>query len=112
MAWRFRKRISFGKFLRFNLSKTGVSTTIGVKGASINIGKKGVYRNLGIPGTGIYRRDKIGDAPSHDANLQNVTEQNLSQQGKGNTNLIVVLIIVAIFVLFVVGSIIRTVFNF
>ena len=59
MVWRFRKRISFGKFIKLNVSKSGVSTTFGVKGLSYNFGKKGVYRNLSIPGTGFYSRDKI-----------------------------------------------------
>ncbi len=42
-----------------NFSKSGISTTIGTKGASVNIGKNGVYGNAGIPGTGIYMREKI-----------------------------------------------------
>ena len=111
MAWRFRKRISLGKFLKFNLSKSGISTTVGVKGFSFNIGKKGVYRNIGIPGTGLYKRDKVSDAPSRDASQQTYVQQNTGQQTKGGIN-IVVFIIIALFVLFVVGSIIRTVFNF
>ena len=109
MAWRFRKRISLGKFLKFNLSKSGISTTVGVKGFSFNIGKKGVYRNVGIPGTGLYKRDKVSDAPSHDANY---VQQDTGQQKQGNLNLVAVLIIVGLIVLFVVGSVIRTVFNF
>lgn len=42
-----------------NFSKSGISTTIGTRGASVNIGKNGVYGNAGIPGTGIYMREKI-----------------------------------------------------
>lgn len=59
MGIRFRKYFTFGKVFRFNLSKSGVSATIGVKGASVNIGKNGTYLNTGIPGTGIYSREKL-----------------------------------------------------
>lgn len=59
MGIRFRKYLTFGKMLRLNISKSGVSATIGVKGASVNIGKDGTYVNAGIPGTGIYSREKL-----------------------------------------------------
>lgn len=59
MGWRFRKSVKVAPGVRLNFSKTGVSTTIGGRGASVNIGKRGVYRNLSVPGTGIYRRDKV-----------------------------------------------------
>lgn len=42
-----------------NVSKSGVSATIGVKGLSVTYGSKGTYANVGIPGTGIYNRFKI-----------------------------------------------------
>lgn len=61
MGIRFRKYLTFGKLLRLNISKSGISTTIGVKGASVNIGKSGVYLNTGIPGTGIYSREKLSN---------------------------------------------------
>lgn len=65
MGWRFRRTIKVAPGIRLNVSKSGVSTTIGSRGASVNIGKRGVYRNLSIPGTGLYRRDKIsGGAPA------------------------------------------------
>lgn len=59
MAWSFRKRIKVMPGLWLNFSKSGISTTIGAKGASINVGKRGVYGNVGVPGTGIYKREKI-----------------------------------------------------
>ena len=43
-----------------NFSKTGVSTTIGPRGANVNFGKNGAYLNTGIPGTGLYSRKKLG----------------------------------------------------
>lgn len=59
MAWRFRKRIKIVHGIHLNLSKSGVSTTIGARGASVSVGSNGTYLNTGIPGTGIYNRTKI-----------------------------------------------------
>lgn len=59
MGWRFRKRLKILPGVHLNLSKNGVSTTIGGKGASINHGKNGTFLNLGIPGTGVYSRQRI-----------------------------------------------------
>lgn len=55
----FRKRIKILPGVTLNLSNSGVSTTVGIKGASVNIGKQGVFANMGIPGTGIYKRQKL-----------------------------------------------------
>lgn len=60
MGLRFRKSIKLCPGVRINLSKSGISTSIGVRGAHLTLGKSGVYSNIGIPGTGIYTRDKIG----------------------------------------------------
>jgi hypothetical protein len=56
---RFRKSIKLLPGVRVNISRSGVSTTIGPRGASINISERGVYSNLGIPGTGISFREKL-----------------------------------------------------
>ena len=37
--WNYRKRISIAPGIKLNLSKKGISTTLGVPGSSINIGK-------------------------------------------------------------------------
>jgi hypothetical protein len=52
MGFRFRKRISLGKFLHFDLSKSGVSTSIGRPGATVNLGKRPKL-TVGIPGSGL-----------------------------------------------------------
>lgn len=59
MGWRFRKRIKILPGVRINLSKSGISTTVGVRGASVTFGPNGTYVNTGIPGTGIYSRERI-----------------------------------------------------
>lgn len=57
---RFRRRAKLFPGVYLNFSKSGISTTIGVRGASVNFSKQGTYLNTGIPGTGIYDRQKIG----------------------------------------------------
>lgn len=59
MAWSFRKRIKIIPGVHLNLSKSGISTSVGVKGASVNFGKSGTYLNTGIPILGIYNRQKL-----------------------------------------------------
>jgi hypothetical protein len=65
---KFRKSVKIAPGVKLNLSKSGVSGTFGVKGASVNVGKDGAYLNTGIPGTGIYDRKKLGGGATESAN--------------------------------------------
>lgn len=58
----FRKRAKIMPGVYLNLSKSGISTTIGPKGLNVNFGKNGTYLNTGIPGTGLYDRQRL-DTP-------------------------------------------------
>lgn len=60
--FRFRKTFSIFPGVRINLSKTGVSSSIGGHGATVNVGKNGPMVTLGIPGTGLSYRTSIGMA--------------------------------------------------
>jgi hypothetical protein len=60
MGFRFQKRLSILPGVRINLSKGGVSTSLGPRGADVNIGRDGVTTNAGIPGTGLSYRSKLG----------------------------------------------------
>ena len=53
MALRIRKSIKIAPGVRINISKGGVSTSLGVKGATANLSKRGTRITTGIPGTGI-----------------------------------------------------------
>src|SRR5262245_51979149 len=64
MGFRFQKRISILPGVRINLSKGGVSTSLGPRGADVNIGRNGVTTNAGIPGTGLSYRSKLGGTGS------------------------------------------------
>jgi hypothetical protein len=59
MPFRFRKSLKIGKGLRLNLSKTGVSASLGGRGHSLNVGPRGVHQTIGIPGSGLSYRSKI-----------------------------------------------------
>ena len=60
---RFQRRIKILPGVTANLSKSGISLSIGPRGLKYNIGPRGQYITTGIPGTGIYKRTKIGGAP-------------------------------------------------
>ena len=57
---RFRRKVRIGKGFHMNLSKSGVSFSMGIKGLSLTLGRRGAYINYGIPGTGLYNRRRIG----------------------------------------------------
>ena len=64
MGIRFSKSVKLGKYLRLNFSKSGVSASVGPKGASVNVGSRGTFLNLspslvGVDGTGISYRKKL-----------------------------------------------------
>lgn len=68
MAWRFRKSIKLGP-LRLNLSKSGVGTSIGVRGFRIGQDAKGrSYTAASIPGTGLYSRTYSRQGRAADGN--------------------------------------------
>lgn len=67
MAWINRTEIAPGIYL--DLSKVGVSPTIGVRGSSLT--RNGQYVNTGIPGTGFYERTKLVHTHQAHAPLSN-----------------------------------------
>ncbi len=69
MAWINRTEIAPGIYL--DLSKVGVSTTIGVRGSSLT--RNGQYVNTGIPGTGFYERTKLVHTHQAHAPLSNAS---------------------------------------
>ena len=53
MGLRFQRRLKIFPGVRLNFSKSGISTSIGTKGAWVTFGKKGTRTTIGIPGSGI-----------------------------------------------------------
>ncbi|GEM_PF-489543 len=97
MSWNFRKRVKVAPGVYVNLSKGGVSTSIGPRGAKITMGRNGTYINTGIPGTGIYSKRKIGGS-THRNNI-NIT--NSQEQSSGCTFFLIPYIAFNLF--FVIG---------
>ena len=53
MGFRFQRRIKILPGVHLNFSKSGVSTSIGVRGAQMTFGKRGTRTTVGVPGTGL-----------------------------------------------------------
>jgi len=77
MGFRFRRRLRIMPGLSLNISKSGISTSIGGRGATFNISKHGTRTTVGLPGTGLSYRSptqhwnqpdnaSTNDAPSND----------------------------------------------
>ncbi len=60
MSWRFRDSIKLFPGVRLNVSKGGLSTSIGGPGATINLGRRGTRGTIGLPGTGISYSQLFG----------------------------------------------------
>lgn len=53
MGFRFQKRIKILPGVSVNLSKSGISTSVGVKGARVTMGNGKTRTTVGLPGTGL-----------------------------------------------------------
>lgn len=53
MGFRFHRSVRLFPGLRLNLSRSGVSASVGRRGAWLTLGRRGVRATVGIPGTGI-----------------------------------------------------------
>jgi hypothetical protein len=59
MGWRFRQSFKVIPGVRLNLSKSGLSCSIGGAPLTMNIGPRGVYGTASIPGTGLSYRQRF-----------------------------------------------------
>ena len=59
MGFRFQRSIRLAPGLRLNLSKSGLSATLGRPGATVNPGRRGVEGSVGLPGTGLSYRSRV-----------------------------------------------------
>ena len=58
MGFRFRKRLRIFPGLWLNVSKSGVSASLGGRGATINVSQRGIQETVGLPGSGVSYRTK------------------------------------------------------
>jgi hypothetical protein len=81
MALRFRKNIKLLPGVKLNFGKSGVSTSLGIDGATVNIKKgRAIKTTLGIPGSGL-------SYTSHSATPKpNAADSSHSSYGEISTN--------------------------
>jgi len=94
MGLRFYRRVRVLPGLTVNLSRSGPSLSVGVRGAHVTVGRLGVTRTVGIPGTGIYWTDRTGHHTG--------AHYQPGQDGQGGLLLPLVLLAVAVLVLLAV----------
>jgi hypothetical protein len=65
--FRFRRSFRVVPGVRLNLSKTGVSTSVGRRGLWFTLGPRGTRSTVGLPGTGVsyteHSRRGVGVGP-------------------------------------------------
>jgi hypothetical protein len=71
MAWSFRKRIKIIPGVHLNFSKSGITTSIGFKGANMTFGKSGSYLNTSVPILGIHNQQKIFNSNNSESEIYN-----------------------------------------
>ncbi len=103
MGIRFRKSISFGKFFRLNLSKSGVSLGVGPPGLNVNVGPRGLRQTVGLPGTGVYYQESH-QWPKSTEVAPLTTPQQASNSELGWKLIGIALAIIAVIVYFGSGS--------
>lgn len=64
MSWRFRHSFKIIPGVHLNLSRSGLSASIGGAPFTLNVGPRGVVGTASLPGTGISYRHQFGGAPN------------------------------------------------
>jgi hypothetical protein len=93
MGFRFRRSIRLGSGLRLNVSKSGVSTSIGRPGATVNVGPRGASTTVGIPGTGVSYRTDVGGNRTDSTHISDRANASaLTSSGLGCFGIVVLLV--------------------
>jgi hypothetical protein len=96
--FRFRRSIRLFPGVRLNIGKTGVSTSLGVRGAHITVGHGKVRTTVGLPGTGLSYTD-VQDAGETDTKAtQRPVELPPEAKGTSAWVWVVVLLLVVLLV--------------
>ena len=86
MGFRFRKSIKLMPGVRLNIGKSGVSASVGVKGASVNVGKRGVRGTVGVPGTGISYSETLTSSGNTQQALSSQPQNSGVSQGRSKVS--------------------------
>jgi len=60
VGFRFYRRVHLCPGVSVNLSGSGPSLSVGVRGAHVTLGRRGVTKTVGIPGTGLFYTSRAG----------------------------------------------------
>jgi hypothetical protein len=60
MGFRFYRRVRLFPGVSVNLSRSGPSLSVGIRGAHVTVGRRGVTRTVGIPGSGVFWTSRAG----------------------------------------------------
>ncbi len=95
--FRFYRRLRVFPGLSVNLSKSGPSLTVGVRGAHVTVGRAGIRRTIGIPGTGIYYTSYSGRHTGyHSSHTETPVDPASQQHAEGTAATLILLVVVGI----------------
>lgn len=84
MGFRFQKRVRILPGVTLNFSKSGVSTSFGVRGARITKGRGKTRVTVGLPGSGLSYTEQVQNKPSArsrvKSSLENGQPKNTGQR--------------------------------
>ncbi len=92
MGWRFRKTVKILPGVRLNISRSGISASLGPNGASINLGKRGTRTTVGIPGTGISH-SSLMSPPTDSGSEQPVSPVDTQKSGCGTWAIVAITLV-------------------
>lgn len=85
MPFRFRKSVRLFPGVRLNLSKSGMSVSVGGPGATVNLSRRGHSVTLGLPGTGLsYRQQLTSPRQNRVASTPEAVPRSLPPQPTGS----------------------------
>lgn len=82
MGLRFFRTLRIAPGIRLNLSRSGISASVGPRGARVTFSRRGTHANLGLPGTGLSWRGRIdGGAGRRPAGARRKAPTNTPETG-------------------------------
>ncbi len=94
--FRFYRRLSIFPGLSLNLSKSGPSVTVGVRGMHVTLGRRG-RRTIGIPGTGIYYTSYGGRHTGyHSSHTETPVDPTAQQHAERRAGALILILVIGI----------------
>jgi len=95
-----------------NLSRSGPSLSVGVRGAHVTVGRRGVTRTVGIPGTGLFYTSRRGyHSGYHSASSERRLTPDEHAAAARHVERTLIAVVIALPVLFVVALVILMVLS-